>query len=188
MNSTDYEIELLLNSINAIPYKNFSRLYLGDLNKYCKRTNNKLHTSHESEPEFCHSLIKGLKSYFSYEFLALDLSTTIASFNKIFEQSIVLAYWVNDDFLKELANFYPDLYVELSVTLKTRKDSLRKFYEKCVKKQYFNEHHFEIIQLQDSILSTIVNPSYLRAARLNLHDALMHYYKLKKNSYLSRNI
>ncbi|SFS34759.1 TetR/AcrR family transcriptional regulator [Marininema halotolerans] len=102
-------------------------------------------------------------------------------FQKVFEQSLLIAFYVTENFLADLKDIHPVGFEKISHAQAERRHNLEKFYANGVAEDIFHPIHAQMFMLQDEIvLRKIVDPIYLLQQGLTLEEALREYYQLKK--------
>ncbi|MGG0177439.1 TetR/AcrR family transcriptional regulator [Gottfriedia acidiceleris] len=101
-------------------------------------------------------------------------------FQQIFEQSVSLALFITDDFLKELQGTFPLMYDKLWEMLQTRENQLLNFYNEGIRNGVFNEINGRLLILQDQMLFSILDLKYLMKNQLTFEQVLFDFYELRK--------
>ncbi|WP_044645169.1 TetR/AcrR family transcriptional regulator [Paenibacillus terrae] len=101
-------------------------------------------------------------------------------FHQLFEQSILLAVYITDIFLKELEHIHPEKYDRLRGAMQLREQQLLEFYDEGMQKGVFNQVNGKLLILQDELLRSMTDVKYLMLNNLTIHQVLYDYYQLKK--------
>ncbi|UUZ91906.1 TetR/AcrR family transcriptional regulator [Paenibacillus sp. P25] len=101
-------------------------------------------------------------------------------FQKIFEQSVLVAEYITDIFLEELESNYPESYDRLREALNLREQQLLAFINEGIREGIFNEINGKLFIMQDELLRKIFDVKYLMVNNLTIQQVLYDFYKLKK--------
>ncbi|RAL21435.1 TetR/AcrR family transcriptional regulator [Thermoflavimicrobium daqui] len=102
-------------------------------------------------------------------------------FQRLFEQSMLIAVYISDIFLEDLKTSYPQLLDRITQAQLERSWHLDQFYASGVSQGVFNPIHFKLFMFQDEImLRKIIQPNFLIPNDLTIKQAIYEYYTLKK--------
>ncbi|MBD1372249.1 TetR/AcrR family transcriptional regulator [Hazenella sp. IB182357] len=102
-------------------------------------------------------------------------------FQKIYEQSMLIAIYISDAFLMDLKNYYPHLFETISQARFDRITNLKQFFDEGIDLKVFQNIHYQMFMLQDDVvLRKIMDPILLNQLDLTLKQSLFEYYTLKK--------
>ncbi|WP_440602723.1 TetR/AcrR family transcriptional regulator [Bacillus sp. GB_SG_008] len=106
-------------------------------------------------------------------------------FQKTFEQSLLIAFYISDTFLLDLKHNAPVLYEQIIQAQNERNNKLKKFYEEHIEKEVFNAVNPALILIQDDVLlRKLFEPTILIQNNMTLYQALFDYYVLKKHQVI----
>ncbi|MDM5189584.1 TetR/AcrR family transcriptional regulator [Bacillus sp. DX4.1] len=106
-------------------------------------------------------------------------------FQKTFEQSLLISFYISESFLSDLKNNSLVLYEQIIQAQNERNNKLKKFYEEHIKKEVFNAINPALILIQDDILlRKLFEPVILIQNNMTLYQALFDYYILKKHQII----
>jgi hypothetical protein len=101
-------------------------------------------------------------------------------FQQLFEQSVSIALFITDDFLKELQNTYPFMYDKLWDTIQSREKQSLILYNEGIQNGVFNNINGRLLILQDQMLFTMLDLKYLMKNQMTIEQVLFDFYKLRK--------
>jgi AcrR family transcriptional regulator len=172
-------------SQKLIPYvrKNgFQSLRMEEIAKIMDVSRATLYKYFPSKEEFIRYIVNFYVDYIN-ELMVDSLDTDQRfgiRFQKLFEQSVLVAEYITDVFLEELERNYPESYDQLREALKLRDQQLLTFLNEGIREGIFNEINGMLFIKQDELLQNILDVKYLMVNNLTIHQVLYDYYKLKK--------
>ncbi|MGG0188115.1 TetR/AcrR family transcriptional regulator [Bacillus rhizoplanae] len=106
-------------------------------------------------------------------------------FQKTFEQSLLIAFYISDTLLLDLKHNAPVLYEQIIQAQNERNNKLKKFYEEHIENEVFNAVNPVLILIQDDVLlRKLFEPTILIQNNMTLYQALFDYYMLKKQQVI----
>ncbi|MBM7702268.1 TetR/AcrR family transcriptional regulator [Metabacillus iocasae] len=106
-------------------------------------------------------------------------------FQKIMEQSLLIAFYISDSFILDLKHSAPALHEQIVQAQNERNQKLKTFYEEHIQKGIFNNINPNLIVLQDNVLlRKLFEPATLIQSNLTLYQALLDYYVLQKHQVI----
>lgn len=104
-----------------------------------------------------------------------------ARFQRIFEQSLLIATYLTDNFLRDLQQAYPPLWEQIKQAQRERQRHLATFFAQGVAAGIFQPIPLQLAVLQDELLlRKLLDPLFLMDHDLTLRLALTAYYDLQK--------
>jgi AcrR family transcriptional regulator len=106
-------------------------------------------------------------------------------FQKSFQQSLLIAFYISDTYLAELQAYSAELYEKIAASQEQRNSRLTLFYKQYAEQGIFNDINPSLMILQDSLLlRKLVDPAVLASMNITLYQALFDYYLLKKQQLI----
>ncbi|THF72866.1 TetR/AcrR family transcriptional regulator [Cohnella fermenti] len=107
-------------------------------------------------------------------------------FRDTFVQTLVIASYRSDAFVKDLRETFPELYGKLESAIGARNERLRQLYEEGMEAGVFIRQNASLLIMQDELIfRNLVDPVYLMKHNLTLMSALFDYYLIKKRQLLA---
>ncbi|SIS02540.1 transcriptional regulator, TetR family [Peribacillus simplex] len=172
--------KLIFKLIGKIRKSGFQHLKMEDIAKLMDVSRATLYKYFSNKEEIIGRFTDGLITYIKGMENTEQEFNFYNGFQQHFEQSVSLALLITDEFLQELKNTYPDIYVKLTVELNKRNEQLKAYYTKGMEQNVFNKINPTIIILQNHLFNTLFDPKYLMTNQLTIDQALRDFYHLQK--------
>ncbi|MCB5236408.1 TetR/AcrR family transcriptional regulator [Niallia circulans] len=161
----------------------FQSMKMEEIAKYMDVSKATMYKYFASKEEIMESTVDALIKYIDE--LVVESDGTIQSFTvgfqQLFEQSVLLAAYIPDDFFNELQAVYPMLYNRLSDAMRQRENRTLMFYQQGNHKGFFNKFNENLIFLQVNVtIRALLDIKYLMTYRMTLTQGLWDYYHMNK--------
>ncbi|WP_258535802.1 TetR/AcrR family transcriptional regulator [Bacillus sp. 03113] len=174
--------KLILKLMPTVRNGGFQTLRMDDIAKIMDISRATLYKYFPNKEDIFHKVTDGFVQYIKE--MTTDLpnekSMYATKFQQVFEQSVSLALFITDDFLKELQNTYPFMYEKLWETIQFREKQLLIFYNEGIHNGVFNEVNGRLLILQDKMLYNMLDLKYLMKNHWTIEQVLLDFYKLRK--------
>jgi AcrR family transcriptional regulator len=164
-----------------------SPLRTDDIARYMDISNATMYKYFSSKDEIIQYIVKIYAEYItSIDQTIFDETGPIGErFQKTFERSLLIAFYISDTFLLDLKHNSPVLYEQITQAQNERNNKLKKFYEEHIKKEVFNTINPALILIQvDVLLRRVFEPTIIIQNNMILYQALFDYYILKKQQVI----
>ncbi|TXK86130.1 TetR/AcrR family transcriptional regulator [Paenibacillus sp. N3.4] len=183
-NHNKTKTKLIKKLISFIIKEGFQQLRMDDIAKTMDVSRATMYKYFSSKEEVIESVVNVFVEYINKLIIqpSEDNESSFGSrFQQLFEQSVILAGYITDVFLKELQVIYPDAYARLKGALYQRELHTIGFYQDGMTSGIFNQINEKFILLQDDVLlREIINIKYLLLNQVSLQQVLHDYYIFKK--------
>ncbi|WP_341278699.1 TetR/AcrR family transcriptional regulator [Paenibacillus sp. FSL H8-0537] len=180
--------KLIIKIIPVIQKNGFSTLKMDDAAKYMDISKATMYKYFASKDEIIEAVVGRYVEYISEMVQAwplTDNNSYVKSFDKVFQQSLLMAVYLSDIFLQELGSIYPDLYETLSSEVEMRNEQVREFFDRGMKNDVFQHLNPVILLIQmDTMLRKMIDPKLLMLHHLSLKQALSDYYEVMRHQIL----
>ncbi|SFE43975.1 transcriptional regulator, TetR family [Paenibacillus algorifonticola] len=180
--------KLIIKIIPVIQKNGFSTLKMDDAAKYMDISKATMYKYFASKDEIIDAIVGRYVDYISemvQDWSLTDNMSYVKSFDKVFQQSLLMAVYLSDIFLQELGNLYPHLYDRLSNEVEVRNEQVREFFDLGMKNDVFQRLNPVILLIQmDTMLRKMIDPKLLMLHHLSLKQALSDYYQVMRHQIM----
>ncbi|QKE75494.1 TetR/AcrR family transcriptional regulator [Arthrobacter citreus] len=174
--------DIILKLMPTIRTNGFQTLKMDEIAKVVGISRATLYKYFPTKEDLFHRVSDGFVQYIKdmTTDMPKEVNLFASKFQEIFEQSVSLALFITDDFLKELQNTYPLMYDKLWEMIQFREKQLLSFYNEGMAKGVFNQINGRLLILQDQMLFSILDLKYLMKNQLTIKQVLFDFYELRK--------
>ncbi|MCR8981806.1 TetR/AcrR family transcriptional regulator [Brevibacillus laterosporus] len=187
-NEQEMKKELIIRLLPFLKKQGISSLKMEDIAKYMDISKATMYKYFSSRNEILESTVEIYVEYILQNFneLSDNQSTSfVRRFQKVFENSVVLAIFLSDLLLQDLKSMYPHLYQRIVEAQKVRNDHIKTFYEAGHREGVFLSVNPSLLIAQDELLlPSLLSPVFLVQNHMTLEQALFDYYQMKKHQLL----
>ncbi|MGG2014415.1 TetR/AcrR family transcriptional regulator [Bacillus sp. S10(2024)] len=190
-NNVDNQVEmkkkLIFKLLPVVKKHGISSLRTDDIARYMDISKATMYKYFSSKEEIIQYIVKIYAEYItSIDQIIFEVTVPFGErFQKTFEQSLLIAFYISDTFLSDLKHNAPVLYEQIIQAQNERNTKLKKFYEEHIDTEVFNDINPALILLQDDILlRKLFEPTILIQNNMTLYQALFDYYVLKKQQII----
>ncbi|MFE4708177.1 TetR/AcrR family transcriptional regulator [Peribacillus simplex] len=174
--------KLILKLMPTVRKSGFQTLRMDDIAKIMDISRATLYKYFPNKEDIFYKVTVGFVQYIKDMTTDLPKEETLyaTEFQQLFEQSVSLALFITDDFLKELQNTYPLMYEKLWEAIQFREKQLLIFYNEGIQKGVFNKINGRLLNLQDKMLFSMLDLKYLMKNQWTIEQVLFDFYELRK--------
>ncbi|KQO17941.1 TetR/AcrR family transcriptional regulator [Paenibacillus sp. Leaf72] len=180
--------KLIIKIIPVLQKNGFSSLKMDDAAKYMDISKATMYKYFASKDEIIEAVVGRYVAYISdmvQDWTLTDHLSYVKSFDKVFQQSLLIAAYLSDIFLQELSSLYPHLYDRLSNEVELRNEQVREFFDRGMENDVFQRLNSVILLIQmDTMLRKMIDPKLLMLHHLSLKQALSDYYKVMRHQII----
>ncbi|MDC2864768.1 TetR/AcrR family transcriptional regulator [Bacillus sp. BP-3] len=186
-NQVEMKKKLIFKLLPVVKKHGISSLRTDDIARYMDISKATMYKYFSSKEEIIQYIVKIYAEYItSIDQIIFEVTVPFGErFQKTFEQSLLIAFYISDTFLSDLKHNAPVLYEQIIQAQNERNTKLKKFYEEHIDTEVFNDINPALILLQDDILlRKLFEPTILIQNNMTLYQALFDYYVLKKQQII----
>lgn len=186
-NQEEMRKKLIFKLLPIVKKQGISPLRTDDIARYMDISKATMYKYFSSKDEIIQYIVKVYAEYItSIDQTIFEETVPFGErFQKTFEQSLLIAFYISDIFILDLRNSAPVLYEQIIQAKNERNNKLKKFYEEYIKKEVFNNINPALILIQDDVLlRKLFEPTILIQNNMTLYQALFDYYILKKQQVI----
>ncbi|WP_338552222.1 TetR/AcrR family transcriptional regulator [Paenibacillus sp. KS-LC4] len=180
--------KLIIKIIPVIQKNGFSTLKMDDAAKYMDISKATMYKYFASKDEIIEAVVDRYVAYISEMVQAwsqTDTRSYVHSFDKVFQQSLLIAVYLSDIFLQELGSLYPELYDRLSNEVEVRNEQVCAFFDSGMSNDVFQRLNPVLLLIQmDTMLRKMIDQKLLMLHHLSLKQALSDYYEVMRHQIL----
>lgn len=186
-NQVEMRKKLIFKLLPIVKKQGISPLRTDDIARYMDISKATMYKYFSSKEEIIQYIVKIYAEYItSIDQTIFEETVPFGErFQKTFEQSLLISFYISDAFLSDLKHNAPVLYEQIIQAQNERNKQLKKFYEEHIEKEVFNAINPVLILIQDDVLlRKFFEPTILIQNNMTLYQALFDYYMLKKHQVI----
>ncbi|MGG2095827.1 TetR/AcrR family transcriptional regulator [Bacillus sp. S13(2024)] len=186
-NQVEMRKKLIFKLLPIVKKQGISPLRTDDIARYMDISKATMYKYFSSKEEIIQYIVKIYAEYItSIDQTIFEETVPFGErFQKTFEQSLLISFYISDAFLSDLKHNAPVLYEQIIQAQNERNNQLKKFYEEHIEKEVFNAINPALILIQDDVLlRKFFEPTILIQNNMTLYQALFDYYMLKKHQVI----
>ncbi|MFD0771028.1 TetR/AcrR family transcriptional regulator [Bacillus sp. CGMCC 1.60114] len=186
-NQVEMRKKLIFKLLPIVKKQGISPLRTDDIARYMDISKATMYKYFSSKEEIIQYIVKIYAEYItSIDQTIFEETVPFGDrFQKTFEQSLLISFYISDAFLSDLKHNAPVLYEQIIQAQNERNKQLKKFYEEHIEKEVFNAINPVLILIQDDVLlRKFFEPTILIQNNMTLYQALFDYYMLKKHQVI----
>ncbi|OEH94192.1 TetR/AcrR family transcriptional regulator [Bacillus solimangrovi] len=179
--------KLLVKLLPVIRKEGVSSLRIERIAKIMDISKATMYKYFSSKEEIIESIVDLYVSYIT------DIGETIVDhnasysehFQKSFEQSLLIAFYISNEYLNDLQTSYPTLYEKISDAHDKRNEQISHISDQYQNEGIFNPINIYLLHMQDQfLLRKLFDPALLTKMNMTLYEALLDYYSLTKHQLI----
>jgi|GEM_PF-422718 len=180
---SDTQVKYLTKLLPLIQRRGFSQVRIEDIVHAMDISKATFYKSFTSKEDVIAHIVEMVIAYFQQTITVIDESTLSYEerFQRIFEQSVFIATYLTDVFLRDLQQTFPSLLERIKQAQRERQHHREAFFKAGIAAGIFQPIPHILVILQDEVLlHSLLDPIFLMEHDLTLRSALEAYYEIQK--------